>query len=159
MATDDAKLAEIRRSISQLYHKSIHESGLKQLTQGDVNFLLSQCEHLLDRLVEKDELEASQIRERENIELARGINKLYVQALGDIKRKDEVLTIVADAIQRAIALLEKYGYVFRRAPSEAIQQLQNLSDGEQWEHLAFALYTEIAWLSNKAKQALVLEKE
>lgn len=61
---------------------------------------------------------------------------------------------VVRKVPEAIARLRKHKFVFARAPSDAVQRVAELSDGERWEHLAFSLYTDIAELSQEAESAL-----
>ena len=66
----------------------------------------------------------------------------------------DALARAAQQREKATRLCRKHGYVFHRAPSSAIQRLPELSDGEQWEHLAFALYTMLAEIEQDASTVL-----
>lgn len=59
---------------------------------------------------------------------------------------------VREKQSNALLRMRKHGFVFRRAPSDAVQHPETLSDGERWEHFAFALYTDIAEITQLAIQ-------
>ena len=75
------------------------------------------------------------------------IERLRV-ALGEA---DALAADVEGAVKAAIKLLVKHDFVFHRAPSD-VSRIAMMSDGARWEHMAFALYTDIAELSQRAEQ-------
>ena len=64
----------------------------------------------------------------------------------------DALEKIARAKLDAIAVVRKYGFVFTRAPGDVSKP--DMEDGECWEHLAFAFYSDIAALSDHAEQVL-----
>ena len=69
-----------------------------------------------------------------------------------ISQLREALKAVEEASEKEIALIRKHGFVFNRAPGDVSNP--DMEDGERWEHLAFAFYSDIAALSDRAKQVL-----
>jgi hypothetical protein len=69
-------------------------------------------------------------------------------------RLREALEAVIQKSEESIERLRRHGYVFQRAPSDSVQRVHELSDGERWEHMAFALYLDLGELAQRARLLL-----
>ncbi len=74
------------------------------------------------------------------------------QALRQVATLKEALEPVVAAQAEAIAVVRKRGFVFTIAPGDVNKP--DMEDSERWEHLAFRFYSDIAQLSDRAKQTL-----
>lgn len=65
----------------------------------------------------------------------------------------ELAEYIAEACNRAVAMLRREGYVFKRFPRNLVEQ-PPVGDGERWEAMAFSLYSDLAELDAMAVRAL-----
>ena len=65
----------------------------------------------------------------------------------------ETLKFIAEAGERAKALLIKHRFVFKRFPRN-MEEKPPINEEEKWEALAFSLYTDIWHLASLAEQEL-----
>lgn len=83
-----------------------------------------------------------------------------IHRLGEQTLKDWLTKLSEEMLPELIDLLKKHGYVFNRAPAaDVAARLDEMSDGERWEHLAFRLWTQLAEITGEARQYLEQAKE